>query len=203
MIRLGEIFDICNEEQVDCSRLGNVDIHLELNLDKLRVDQQLGATTGARDAVWLETRAGQTSANNVFDTSATATGATDLMGCVTTATFTPDEFKNQSLFHVGQKLIVSGSKGTGATQNAWNPSPDRERTINSISYSNTTGKITLVFNNYLISLTAGQTATSITCKGTNIATSNIVVNKIEMVVKVVTNPTNVPNQLTYYTWFWW
>ena len=201
-IKLGEIFDICNEEQVDCNRLGDVDIHLELNLDKLRVNQQLGTNIGGggRDEVWGETRAGQTDANNVFDDSAVATGAEDLMFVITKATYRPDNFKTNSPFHVGQKLIVSGSKGTGGTQNPWNPSPSRERIIKEIEYDNTTGKLKITFDNYLISLTATQNATSLVCRGTDIATSSIVVNKIEMVVKVVSNPTNVPNQLTYYTY---
>tara|TARA_R110002073_G_scaffold155312_2_gene310607 strand:+ start:8839 stop:10422 length:1584 start_codon:yes stop_codon:yes gene_type:complete len=201
-IKLGEIFDICNEEQVDCNRLGDVDIHLELNLDKLRVNQQLGGTTatGARDAVWTETRDGQTHANNQMDDSAVATGATDLTFLITKATFRPDDFKTTSPFHLGQKLLITGEVGAGATQAPWTPSPNRERTITQIDYDNTTGKLKLTLDSSLISLTNGQNASSLSVKGTNVASTSIVVNKIEMVVKVVMNPTNVPNQLTYYTY---
>ena len=207
MIRMGEIFDICNETQVDCNRLGDVDIHLELNLDKLRILQQLGATLTSptpvdtdRDYVWLETPAGGTGANGAFEVSSASTITNEpVSALITTNKYTPNDFKTKSPFWVGQKLTFSGAVGTAGSGTAWTTA--KERIVVEIDYSLTSGQITLTLDQPLVLIpTIGHVVEDITCVGTNVSTANVIVNKIEMVVKVVSNPTNVPNQLTYYTY---
>ena len=203
-IGLGEISDLFNEEMVDCNRLGSLDLHLELNLDKLRVHQQLGGSVQAtpqpedRDFVWFETPEGYVGNNNVFSPSPVSTVAnTPVNSLITVNKFSPNDFKTRSPFWTGQKLTFSGFKGVSGATNVF---PATERIISSLNYDNTTGFITLNLDAPLTLLPVGELVEDIICVGTNFATSKIVVNKIEMVLKVVNNPVNVPTQLSYYTY---
>ncbi len=190
-IRMSEIFDICNETQLDTNKTGNLDIHLELNLDKLRVKQELGQG----EDYWSETPPRQTDNHNEFEDqtgSGTQTGSTLQLKNL----YSPKEFKRFSPFHNGQRLAFSATGGTGGGS----ATTDFERIVESITYDNTAGTITLQLDSDIRTLANGDTLLGITCDGCDIATSAIQVEKIEMVLHEVANPSNVPTSYSYFTY---
>jgi len=189
-IKMSEIFDICNETQLDTNKTGNLDIHLELNLDKLRVSQELNAT----DDIWTETPPRQTDNRNTFQDQTGATGGQVGLTLEMKNIFTPKEFKSQIPYHIGQKLSITAAGGTGGALTA------QERRITEIAYDNTTGKTTLTLDSALRTLANGETNSGIVAVGTNVQTNNIVVEKIELVLREVVNPSNVPTSYSYFTY---
>lgn len=189
-IRMSEIFDICNETQLDTNKTGNLDIHLELNLDKLEVKQELKSDSD----VWTETPARQTDNHNSFQNQTGATGGQTGASVQLKNIYSPKEFKRFSLYHVGQKLSFSATGGTGGAISNY------ERRITSIDYDNTAGTITLNLDSNIVALGNTETLEGITVVGTDIATSAIEVEKIEMVLHEVANPSNVPTSYSYFTY---
>ena len=198
-IRLGEIFDICNEPLYDGNNYGDTEIHLELNLDKLRVTQYLHST----DPFWVKTPEGQANASQEIediDYVAPAGGGNMPTFQVTAKnTYSTLEFKKTSPWYVGQKLTFAFTDHLNANFTG------RERIVTGINYDNTTGKVTMTLDEqlYIGGLpNAGTTKIeNIVATGTDItANSTIDVNKIELVLQVVNNPSNVPSQLSYYTY---
>tara|TARA_R110001632_G_scaffold29349_2_gene78020 strand:- start:1874 stop:3394 length:1521 start_codon:yes stop_codon:yes gene_type:complete len=191
-VRMSEIFDLCNETQLDTNLTGNLDMHLELNLDKLVVKQALGAT----DGFWALTPPRQTDAHDSFEDQLGATGGQTGSTLVVKNKFSPKQFKRFSPFHNGQRLSFSATGGTGgggATTNF-------ERLIVKIEYDNTAETLTLTLDSDIKTLANGDTLTGITCVGVDINTSAIEVEKIEMVLHEVANPSNVPTSYSYFTY---
>ena len=191
-VKMSEIFDICNETQLDTNKTGNLSIHLELNLDKLVVKQELKSDSD----YWTETPARQTDNHNEFQDQVGATGTQTGASVQVKNVYSPKEFKRMSPYHVGQKLAFSASGGTGGGV----AFTDYERRITSIDYDNTAGTITLNLDSNLKTLANTDTLTGITAVGTDIATSAIEVEKIEMVLHEVANPSNVPTSYSYFTY---
>jgi hypothetical protein len=198
-IMLHELFDFCNEELVDCNRLGDLSLHLEMNFDKLRVKQEGGAGADVYDYVVKHQKGGGTDKLGEFDDVnyiPPSSGTTMAVDSLTTKTvFSVKEFKTQCPYYVNQKLAIAGTvNGTPLPQS-------RERIITGIDYSNDTGKITLTFDTQIVGLsTAGNTFTGVSADGVNLATSSISINKMELVLEEVVNPQNVPDNYVYYSY---
>ena len=160
MVRLGDILDFCNVDVIDMMAMGDMRIHLELNLEnveaRLIYPEQL------------------TNAENMNDINQPAvdTAITQL------TTSTKYSNLNQSGFWVGQKLDVTGNiNGTPGTQVL--------RTITAIS-QNTDGSLTISFNNALFTLTTtGGGATGITIDNVTPSSQTAEFTRMEVVLKVV------------------
>ena len=192
-IKLNELFDIANEEQYDAGLYGDTDIHLEMNFDKLKALQTLGAS----DGVWARSPADQGAGEQQGDFEdvpyvAPAGGGVMAVNTLTTkCVYSTYDFKRRSPYFVNQKLSLN-------TTNPVLPAR-RERVITSISHDETTGKITITLDAELVGIGAGSVQ-GITAIGVDIASSSLEINKMDLVLKVVVNPQNVPNQLNYYSY---
>ena len=199
-IRMGEIFDICNEEQLDCNRLGDLEVHLELNLDKVVLNQSLGDA----DSCWAHTApypTGNTADNADFETHdyvAPSSGTTDSVTQLTTKRgYSIKDFKKQSPFHTGQKLAITGTAAGTAITN-------RERIITNIEYlksGTNKGKLQLTFDAEIAGLsTPGSQLVITSAKGVDAAGATLSINSIELVLQEVANPQNVPSRYMYYAY---
>lgn len=191
-IRLNELFDVCNETQYDGNLYGDTNIHLEMNFDKLVAKQKLGNS----DTIWNRVPAGQTDKVGEFEdvpyVAPVGGGAMAVDTLTTKLVYSTKEFKRECPYYVNQKLELG-------TTNPVLPAR-RERRIVDIEHNPATGKIILTLDSELVGISHGNTASGIDAKGVDVASSNITINKVELVLKVVTQPKNVPNQLSYYTY---
>jgi hypothetical protein len=196
---LSDLFDFCNEEQVDCNRLGDLNLHLEMNFDKLRVKQEGGASADIYDYVPKHQSGGSVKAIKEFDDinyvapSSGTTMAVDELTC--SVVFSIKDYKTQCPYYVNQKISISGTvNGTPLAQ-------ARERVIQEITFDESTGKVTLKLDTQVVGLsTAGNTFTAIEVDGVNLATSSISINKMELVLEEVAEPENVPDNYVYYSY---
>ena len=193
-IKMSDIFDICNETQLDTNKTGNLDIHLELNLDKINV-AEIG---GSADTAWTTNPARQAVALGKMENQ-TGSATQDGTLLVSSIKYSPKEFKEAMPFWVGQRLAITATGGTGTNGGAFT---DHERTVESITYDNTTGAVNLVLDKHLntVALVAGDTNTGITVKSVGLDEVSSTVEKIEMVLHQVSNPQNVPTSYSYFTY---
>lgn len=194
-INMSDIFDICNEKQLDTNLTGNLDIHLELNLDRLRTSE----VAGYNNAMWNQLPAREAT-TKYKDLDATLTATAQNLGTILTTqySYSIHEFKEQSPFWVGQKLNITSSGGTGAGASALTGT--NERTITEIVY-NANGTISITLDTHITSapLAVGDTITAIEANGAQ-NNSSIQVHKVEMVLHNVSNPQNVPTSYSYFTY---
>ena len=197
-IRLSELFDICNEELVDCRRLGDLEAHLEMRFDKLRVLQSLKSD----DEAWDFVKKNQPSASthklkdmnqHAYQTPAGGTGDPDQVITLKTAVhYSVKNWKQESPFWVGQKIAINGRNDGVAFV-------EQQRIITQIDFSPTNGKITLTLDSSFQDLDNTKVLDQLTVVGVN-ATATVSIETMELVLEVVTNPQNVPSNYVYYSY---
>jgi len=197
-IKLSEIFDICNEPLYNGDVMGDTDIHLEFNFDKLEVFQTLGKT----DLYWndVEPNCDNDGKRNedVDDVALNSTGGNvNVNSLVASRTYDNDDFKMKSPFWVGQRLRVEGQFQDNDGSNPVNF--DQSVIVSELSFDETTGKFTISFNSNIVQPNAKKIA-SITVKGNDIATSSITIPKVEMVLRVDESGETPPQSYTYYSY---
>jgi len=163
MIRLGDLMDFFNAEVYDGSKLGEIRVRLEMNLEnKFRGESSYGATYAAGNGL------------NKFET-VEATAANQVVGQITTMgagsparqdTETYEGIRNigDSPYYVGQRITVTS---TNSTQGG-NDITDKECQITGLSFDASTGKQTLTV------LPALTTLANIGDKFENVTVSGVV-----------------------------
>ena len=203
-IRMSELFDICNEELVDCNRLGDLEVHLEMKFDKLRARQELGSG----DVAWSfvpSIPVGNTNKLSDVDNVSFITppsGATDNINqLVASQVYSLKNFKEISPWYVGQKINIDFNHNVSASSTIV-AKTDFERIITAIDFDNSSGKATLTLDSNLIGILTGDTLDTFSIVGVDVPSNNVNINieKMEMVLEEVVNPMNVPNQYVYYTY---
>lgn len=127
-IRLGDLMDFCNIEEVDTNRTGNIHIRLRCNFDKLGADLKI--TPRQRQPELARAKIADVTKTMEFQ---------DLTGASTGQTLvTKYRFNrlNQSPFFVGQKIVLKAdiaNAGTGGNQ------VDKPAVISSINWNTTLG----------------------------------------------------------------
>jgi hypothetical protein len=163
-IPLNKFLELGNMENFPTPKLGKCRLHLELNIDKLKLVQVLGNAM-AND---IGSAIPLTFNNVVNPAGGAAIDVTTLTG----------SFKFQDLkyspFYVGQRLIFN-SRLAGAANVA------RQRNITNIVYDNDT--ITLTLDSNLVTVPAGDTLSAIFCNGVNYASAEVEWNQCELVLE--------------------
>ena len=188
-VDLKDIFNSC-ESMMDTSKVGALKLHLECNFDRLNTIQALGAS----DSFWnLQNTYPDGVAENVFDDFGTSSGANSITTLTTSRRYRNDLY--DSPWYVGQKIAISGKlNGSDLT-------PARERIITKIERNSTNPqKLDITLDAEYVGLSNGNTLTDMSAVGVDIASSTININSVELVLRVVENPTNVPSSITYYTY---
>ena len=197
-IRLSELFDICNEEAVDCRRLGDLETHLEMRFDKLRPLQSLKSDDDAWDFEKENQPGGATHKlkdmeNHTYQTPAGGTGNPDEVQSLTTSlVYSVKNWKQESPFWVGQKVAINGRNNAAAFT-------EQQRIITQIDFSTTTGQITLTFDSKVQDLANTEILDQISVVGVD-ATASVSIETMELVLEVVSNPQNVPSSYVYYSY---
>jgi len=172
MIPLSELFDFCYQaDEFDTSRAGTTTIHCELNVDKINAVSSLA---GFQNLSGLE--------------DITVAGDT-------TVFVTIPKFSNleQSMYFVGQKILISGTLNGVAT--------DFSRVISSIVWNDTgadEGKITLTLAS-AITVPAGQTFTDITTEKVDPDTTAVELNFAEIILTEKAMKKSDVDQIEYST----
>ena len=173
-IRLSDLFQFCETDEYDTERGGGLDIHVELNRDKLEAKPLIPNN----EAVPTDFKRFM---------NVTATGAVNALVVGTGTTQLRVTDLSQSPYYVGQKikLVATGNGGAGNI--------DTHATISSIDWERdggignndqrVTGKMTLTFaNTWGTALTAGQSYEDISCEMVQ-PTATLRVNNTELVLK--------------------
>lgn len=188
-IPLKDIFNFCNTPVYDTNKYGETRLKLECNLDRLSVVQDLSRTGGDWDALNYED----------IDSPATNVGATTVSSFVTTNTYiNPD---SASPWYVGMKInmeyIITPTGGGAAVPYNFAAGNARERIIESLSYDNQTGKVTININNG-IATAASDAWSAVKFQAVDPATTSFVYNKVELELKQVNDAT--PSGIDYFTY---
>lgn len=177
-IPLKDIFELGNTDTLPCDKLGACRIHLEMNFDKLAVQQLQGAgsRTDNSGAEFGETYYTE------FENSAVAGGDLGTSEPFKTKMSYAD-IKN-SPFYVGQKLSFSGTKQTaGVPSGAVNV----ETVITSITRVTTPGseqgKLEIVVADRLTNNGATEDVSGITCDGVDADSLTLTILEAELVVE--------------------
>lgn len=179
-IPLKDIYELGNTDNLPCDKLGNVRLHLEMNLDRLKIVQVQGQgtrTTEFGDVKYTE-----------FEDSVAGDGASSVI--------TKEKFVDvaYSPFWVGQKLQFDASGNGGAASIS-----GFERVITGIAL-NADQKLVLTLHEGLVSpATPGHFLSQITCDGVNFASMSLSWTDAELVVEE--RGKNDPvGQLEYFTY---
>tara|TARA_Y100001972_G_scaffold129263_2_gene195842 strand:+ start:7130 stop:8653 length:1524 start_codon:yes stop_codon:yes gene_type:complete len=175
-IRLSDIWDFCATDEFDTRKGGGLDLHLELNRDKLKA-VQVGKTADIQPAEILR-----------FTDVATTVGVgnTLVVGTGTTQLRVMD--LDQSCYYVGQKLLISAT-GTGTGGDKPADVADAPAVIKSIVYTKGNadqtlgGKLQLTFeSDWGVALTGDGGYTAVTAKIAE-CTPTLKITQAELVLK--------------------
>jgi len=173
-VRLSDVFDFCATDEYDTNRGGELNMRLELNRDKLEA-VQIGKDAQAVPA-------GMKSFKDIGATE--GVGNTIVVGAGTTQTRVFD--LKQSLYYVGQKLLISATAGGTALPD---PVANEPVVISSILWDKGNadqslgGKLSITFEtNWGSALTGDQTYTGITATIAE-CTPTLKINQAELVLK--------------------
>jgi hypothetical protein len=172
MIRLGDILDFCDADIIDCQALGDIKVHLELNINRLV----------AAEAV-IEQLDGSDEVADIADT-----GADQL---ITELTLTGD-FVNESdvPYYNGQRLQLAGTlNGVGAAT--------ADFTVSEVSRNAATGVVILRSAATIFTNANGNTSSGMTID--NVAATGLSVQfpLCEVVVKQLDPSVEAPTTLLY------
>jgi hypothetical protein len=162
-IPLNKFLELGNMENFPTPKLGKCRLHLELNIDKLKLVQVLG--NEMKDDVGSEEIL---KFNDVVAGAAAGVNVDTL-----TASFNFTDLK-YSPFYVGQRLSFEGDLAGAAI-------PAKQVNIINIVYTNDT--ITLTLNDSIAAVGAGDTLSDITCNGVNYASAEVEWNQCELVLE--------------------
>ena len=166
-IKLSDLFDFCRTEEYDAEKAGLTEIHLECNLDKLRLAQTNSSATW--DASYLE-----------FAAIAPVAAAQDANTIQAVEEFdSPKEWP----FFVGQKLLIDASGIGGAASVANVPA-----VVSQVDWNRTTGKLNLTFEQKWGDLAIGHGFSDITCATAPIASATPKFVAAELVTKIIGQP---------------
>jgi|14_taG_2_1085336.scaffolds.fasta_scaffold00247_14 hypothetical protein len=187
-VELKDIFNSC-DSVMDTNKTGNLKLHLECNFDRLSVSQSYGAT----DPFWnLQVVYPDDRQEGVFNDFGTASGSVSVKTLTASRKYRND--LRDSPYYVGQKLALTGTLNS-------NPITVRERKIVKIERNATTPDLLdLTFDSAYVDLVNGDELKDVSAVGVDIASSNVNINSVELVLKVLENPKNVPSNITYYTY---
>lgn len=196
-IPLSQLCNFGKVQQYDTTKYGKTRLHLELNIDKVKISQYLPNANGDN---WT-----QKDARDEFEDLANAVGGLT-RGADTTKLFPKRPYKNleDTPFWVGQKIRVQATAGAGADAP---PAGGFIRQIASIEFVRGAlvgqdTRIMLTLNSPLMGagLGAGQGYTAITCDGENCVFnggSGFQVDFGELVLEKVMNPQKSTGAITY------
>ena len=172
MIRLGDILDFCDADIIDCQVLGDIKVHLELNINRLVVAE------GA-----IEQLTGSDAVADIADTGADQP--------ITQLTLTGD-FVNESdvPYYNGQRLQVAGTLNGagGATQ---------DFTCSRVERNASSGAVVLHSDTTIFTNANGNTSSGMTIN--NVAATGLSVKYplCEVVVKQLDPSVEAPSTLLY------
>jgi len=166
-IPLKDCFELANHSNLPCDKLGDTRLHFELNLDKLRIDFEMGA--GTRTTEW----------GNV---KYTVMAEDTTVGPVSTLT-TTEKFEDlgQSPFWVNQRLNIQGDISDASATTGFN----EDKLINSIEWLTSgadKGKLKLTMDSAFTDISAGSTMKNVVVDGT-IAEVSLSVNEAELILE--------------------
>lgn len=165
-IPLKDIFELGNSDNLPCDKLGDCRIHLELNLDKLKIKQLQANGTANTDF-----------GNPAYVEFENSTAGVDITELTTKQAFL--DMAN-SPYYVGQEIAVSGTgAGTGPPANM----VDEVCVITGISRNATTNKLTLTLNRTIFTAAAGQFQQDISCDGVDFSSMSITWSDAELVIE--------------------
>lgn len=180
-LHLKDILGIGGATMFDSGKYGDCDLHIELNLDKLR-------------ALSLQNGEGNNHAGvnmKAMDDQAGLAGGANVFTFTTTATYENPEV--ECPFFIGQRVNVAGTASVSAN-------PNVACVIKEISYSATTKKLTITTNQVVLTAHGGgENLTGITINP-NLVDSNNIDIKIrgaELHLVALKNPQGVPDQIDY------
>jgi len=183
-LHLKDILGIGGATLFDSGKYGDCDLHMELNLDKLRalcLQAAEGNNHAGVDMKAMDDQAGLAGGANVF---------------VFTTTATYDNPELECPFFIGQRVNVAGTASVSAN-------PNQACVIKEISYDATTKKLSISTN--VVVLTAhggGENLTGITITPNTVDSNNIdiKIRGAELHLVAVKNPQGVPDQIDYVTY---
>ena len=183
-IPLHQIFNFGKNKNYSTQAFGRTDINLELNLDKIRLTNYLGAAAGTN---WSRQ-----------DRNACQT-LTATLGADTTKLFSTRNFINleDSPYWVGQQIVIAFNDVGGSAQ-------VETKTITNIDFlkteavPGTSGQVTLTLDSALIvtPLTAAQTISAITCTGVD-ASFEFVMQNADLVLEQLPSGTAPDDEIVY------
>jgi hypothetical protein len=179
-IPLKDIYELGNTDNLPCDKLGNVRLHLEMNLDKLKIVQVQGAGTRATEFGRVE--------YTTFQDTAAGDGASTI---TTTEPFV--DIAN-SPFWVGQKLSFDASGNGGAADIS-----GFQRTITGIAQNEDQTLDLLLSEELVVPPTAGHFLSNLTCDGVDFDSMSITWTDAELVVEEKGKNDPV-GQLDYFTY---
>jgi len=199
-IKLGEVFDICNEPLYDGESMGDTDIHLEFNFDKLTTEQNL--FNG--DSFWTDTEPNTdgtpvgASNGKMDDVAVNNTGGNvNITSLTTTRAYDNRTFKEKSGFWVGQRLVITGNQKQAGQPDV---AITQSGIVSNIVFNETNGKFTLTFGKPIVQQN-NKTLEDLVVKGHNIGNNaTITIPKVEMVLKVDESGVKPPSSYTYYSY---
>lgn len=166
-IPLKDCFELANHSNLPCDKLGDTRLHFELNLDKLRIDFEMGA--GTRTTEW---------GNEKYTVMAEDTNVGPVSTLTTTEVF---EDLGQSPFWVNQRLHIQGDISDASATTPFTA----EKLINSIEWLTSgadKGKLKLTMDSAFTDISAGDTMKNVVVDGT-IAEVSLSVNEAELILE--------------------
>jgi hypothetical protein len=186
-ISLADLFDFCKAgQEVDLSKMGDMRLHLELNVDKLEPVQRMTTDDELAD----KNLKNMQNVITVGDTNQVESFCLYTNGL------------GLSPFYVGQKVKINATHTDGGASNI----SDETRIITSITHDvngslgGRKGALLITFNNSWGNLVAGKQYTDVTLtpESFDLNASTIEINMAEIVIKRVGNPAGV-SQIAYDT----
>jgi hypothetical protein len=175
LYNIGMMEAFSTEEDV----LGQCDIHLECNFDKVLGGFSLGAT----DAIWTT--------EGPMDSITSTVANQPINQLITTKTY--NDIKEHP-FWVGQKLTVSSVNNGAAAVVA-------DHIITGISYNEGNYKMYITFDSTISTLvTVGHILSAITVLGKDPATPVVTIESAELVLSMTPQGTEAPKEFSYTTW---
>jgi len=186
-ISLADLFDFCKAgQEVDLSKMGDMRIHLELNIDKLEPVQRMTTVDELADE----------DLKNMQNVTAVGDANEVQSFCLYTNGL------GLSPFYVGQKVKINATHTDGGASDI----VDERRIITSITHdkdgslAGKKGALLITFNSSWGNLVAGKEYSDVTLtpESFDVNSSTIEINMAEIVIKRVGNPIGV-SQIAYDT----
>ena len=213
-IYLRDIFNIAQAEAMDTSVYGDLRIHLELNLDRVKLLQALGSDTGNDDVTlwnrYYHNSSGGTPsqpANVLYKTAKVVVASTSEPTSQTSITMeAPYQSLEDSPFFVNQLVSVNttyGGGGSSAGTDYPTAGENKWAVISGISWDKMTKLVTLEFTANVLQVGTAtgvyeitRTVEGLDATGTSLATA-ISYDSIELTAVKRSDVANPPSQIQY------